>query len=192
MKISSNIKYVVTSIILLLLISINACNTPKQVSTSHVEIANKELEVAYNKSLQDWNKLKQKHNNSYEYSVSFASWVGYSNTTTIVVKKGKIISRIFAEKKMDDNDRFSAEEIEMYRENESTINTHERGFKGMTMDETYENCGNKSLQMSETENRLYFVTDDAGILKNCGYGLINCMDDCSRGVNISSFKWLDK
>ena len=156
-----------------------------------IRIGNKEIGQAYNESLDTWTQQKKKHNNSYEFAFSHSSWVGYRNTTTVVVKQGKIISRTFSENQLDENDYFTQEEVLVYEEKESEINTHEQGFKAQTIDQVYEDCGTKSLKVSEGQNNLFFKADGNGIIQSCGYSMKNCADDCFNGVTIQNFRWLE-
>lgn len=163
-----------------------SCNTYKS-----VQISNAKIGTDFNKSFKTWNTLKKIHHNSYTYHVNFSSWIGYSNTTKIVVKNGKVISREYLETQRSDRERYKDEETKIYEENASNLNTNEKGFKGVTMDQVYTDCGTKSLQADEDENNLYFTVDDLGIVKACGFAIKNCADDCSEGVYISKFKWLE-
>jgi len=160
-------------------------------SSKMIQISNTELETNFNNSLTKWTALKKANNNSYEYDVRFMSWVGYSNTTMIVVQNGKVVSRSYLETSLNNNDRYSETEALVFSEKENEINSHEQGYKGVLFDEIYHDCGTKSLQKNEDENNLYFIIDEQGILKNCGSALKNCMDDCSVGVSVSRFRWLE-
>ncbi len=174
-----------------LFLAVYSC-TPKS-ANKLVSISDKEIEVNYNKSLQKWNAVKQLHNNSYEYHVSFSSWVGYRSTTKVMVKNGIVVAREFSETKRNkENDRFEQEETIIYTEDKSNLNSHEQGRKGITLDKVYENCGQISLQADPVLNQIYFGTDDAtGIILSCGYRLKNCADDCSDGIYIDTFNWLE-
>jgi len=181
----TNLKTVkaVTFFLLLIIIS---CSTYKG-----VKIANTEIEANFNNSLKKWKTLKKSHNDSYEYEVSLSSWVGFRNTTKLVVRKGKLVSREYLETQRNKNDRFADEETLIYKEEGADINKNEKGFKGVLIDQVYNKCGTESLQVDEKENNLYFSINEMGIIKSCGYSPKNCADDCSRGIYISSFKWLE-
>lgn len=186
MKKTLDLTYVFICTFLAFSVIVMSCKTQQ-----FINISDKKIETAYNESMKSWNEQKKEHNNSYEYAVSFSSWVGYHATTTIGVKNGKVISRTFSERTQDADGRFSEGEMTVYTENEANINTHEKGYKATTIDEVYKNCGTKSLQVDEQFNSIYFATDDLGIIKSCSYTPQNCMDDCSVGIDISSFKWTE-
>lgn len=171
---------------LLFILLLVACQGAKK-----IKIINAPIEKAFNESQKKWHKLKQNNGDSYQYSIGFYSWSGYSCTTTIDVKNDKIIARKFMEKVRGKNERFGDTEEIVYVETEGDINTHEKGFQALTIDELYLDCGNKSLQVNEVENDLYFTTDKNGLIKSCGYSLKNCSDDCSEGISIEGFKWLN-
>ena len=181
----TSLELVKTLILFLIFIGIS-CSTNKI-----IQISNTEIETNFNKSLKQWKIQKKAHNNSYEYQVSYLSWVGYRNTTKLVVRNGKLVSREFSETQQDENDRFTDNEILIFKEDESNINKNQKGFKAVLLDELYDDCGAQSLQANEKENKLFFTVDDMGIMSSCGYTPKDCVDDCSIGVYISSFKWLE-
>lgn len=158
-------------------------------SQKNVQIPNKDFEQKYNTSLKKWNQVKKEHKDSYEYSISFSSFIGYSNTTTVTVKEGKIIAREFSETVQDEQGNFN-EERTIYQEKGNEVNSDKNGFKAILFDQIYQDCGNNYLQQDEQMNHLYFDVDGIGILKHCSYFPKNCMDDCSTGVTVSRFKWL--
>ncbi len=172
--------------ILFLMFMTISCST-----SNRIKISNSEIETNFNKSLNNWNKLKKTHNNSYAYDVSFASWVGYRNTTKIVVRNGQLISREFLETQRDKKNRLTQSEIQVFKEEGDDINKNDKGFKGVLLDQVYDDCGNKSLQANEAENSIYFSVNEIGIVKSCGYAMKGCMDDCSTGVFVSNFVWLE-
>ncbi|MEM9820078.1 MAG: hypothetical protein AAF985_03365 [Bacteroidota bacterium] len=164
-----------------------SCTSAKKIS-----IPNQAIDGAFNKSFQTWQQLKKDHNNTYQYEVSIASWVGYRSTTKIVVRNGQVISRSFSENQLSENGRYYSEEMTLvYTEDKSTINSHNNGAEGLTIDQVYEQCGTKSLQVSEVDNKLFFKTDKAGVIESCGSTMKNCMDDCSMGVYIANFQWME-
>jgi len=173
------------SLIVFLLV-IPSCNTNKG-----IVISNKEIEKEYNESLEKWNQLKKEHNNSYEYVVSHSSFVGYRNSTKITVKNGVLVQREHSETRSLPAGGFSQEEFQVYIENEPEINSNELGFKAQTFENIYKDCGKHTLQVDENMNHVYFKTNSMGLLNTCSYSPKNCMDDCSTGVYISNFNWLE-
>jgi len=184
MKIIS--KYYALSSLLFLLMLFISCSTYKPIA-----IADQVLNSGFNESFEKWTKLKKVHDSSYEYAVSYSSWVGWRATTKILVKEGKIISRQYAETQQDDEGQWSLDEVLIFTELQREINKHEKGFKAVLFDQIYTDCGNNSLQMSPAENHITFTADNQGILQSCGYTDRLCVDDCYMGVRITSFKWMD-
>lgn len=175
-----------TTIYTLLFLFLASCS-----STKLVTLPNKTIEADYNKSLQRWNQFKKEHNNSYEYTVGTSSFTGYITQTKIMVKNGVVNARKYAHNYDDESERPLDELKEIYAEDKFNLNTHEEGFKPITIDEIYSTCAGTYLVVDEVENKISFAVDDLGLLKYCGYYPKGCLDDCSRGVSISNFKWLD-
>jgi len=169
-----------------LFLMIASCGT-----TNLVQLPNKTIEADYNKSLQRWNTFKKEHNNSYEYTVNAASFTGYYSLTRIMVKNGIVASRTFLDNDVFEDKRPAGQAVEKYTEGMAELNTHENGFKAITIDEIYATCAGTYLVVNEKENEISFSVDDLGLIKYCGYYPKGCMDDCSRGVSISNFKWID-
>lgn len=148
-------------------------------------ISNAPVAKDYKESSQRWRYLKNRNQNSYEYTVELSSWIGYHSFTKITVLNGQIIGREFSENSNDLNNL-----VTVYKEDHLNINTHTEGFKAVTFDEIYQQCLSNYLQVDEKSNQIYFSVDDTNILKSCGYISYDCADDCFVGVNISSFKWI--
>lgn len=181
-KIFSNL---LKSSFLVFIVIMVSCKTHQSIS-----IPNPVIETSFNESYKTWNKEKKVHQDSYQYEVGFSSWVGYRNTTKIEVENGQVVSRTFLETQQHHNEKFSEKEILIFEESGTTVNTHKSGFKAVTIDQIYQNCGTISLQANEEMNHIFFAVDELGILKSCSFGQKNCTDDCSQGVNIYNFKWL--
>lgn len=167
----------------------NSKNTSEE--AKEINIADYEIESNFNESLKLWNELKVQNGNSYEYSIGYFSFVGYRSTVTVTVENGEVVNRSYSETKQRDGGGFEQMESIVYVEDKSDLNTHEQGPKAVTFDEIYATCGNNTLQVDLSRNKIYFSTDDEGLLKGCTYIENGCMDDCSVGVNVSSFEWLD-
>lgn len=177
--------WITVSGLVLTIISIYACKTSKGIT-----LENKALEQQYNTSLETWNKLKKKHDNSYTFTVIYSSWVGYRATTKIKVKKGKIVSRMFSENKQKEDGRgFTGEEALVYEENETNINSNERGFTGVTIDRLYSDCAEYSLVVDEEVNTITLNTNEEGVITQCGFRDKMCMDDCFQGYTLGEIVW---
>lgn len=160
------------------------------------ETHNDSLRALYNESLKQWKQLKAEHNDSYEFVVGWESAFGFGHATTITVREGQVVSREYKEYNSPDYEESNNEEFEHVSEEDSIppgtlLNPTDGGFRGITFDQVYKECGEIHLQADENENWLYFTTDRSAILHVCIYTPIGCEDDCSEGVYISKFKWLE-
>src|SRR5882757_10938096 len=52
--------------------------------------------VTYQQSLNNWQAYKQSVNNSYSYTVTSGSWVGFSTETKLTIQNGVVTGRNYA------------------------------------------------------------------------------------------------
>ena len=150
----------------------------------------------YNSSLNSWNILKDSNRNSYTYTMSSGSVFGFGSNTTITVINGTVSSRIFELYSIyDDNNNYVGYDdrviLESYTENIETLNSHDSGAAAVTIDALYDTCLSDYLSVDADSNTIVFDVDDASIIKNCLYIPEGCQDDCTFGIQISSFQWLN-
>jgi len=143
------------------------------------------LRSEFQNSQASWLEAKAANGDSYEYSSTFTSWVGFQHRTVITVQTGTVVSRSYFEKA-----RGNKEEILVFSENEKNLNAHQQGFPAITMDQIYRDCGEKYLMTNRRSNTHYFRTNKGSVLELCGYVPKNCADDCFIGVRIPEFRWL--
>lgn len=171
-----------------------AGNPPKKLAVFAKELqqVNNLTSVKYDieTSIDTWEKLKKKHQNSYAYTIEFISWSGFGNRTTIEVKNGVVFSRRYQEFLQENATVKPAEEN--YYETGSELGKNPKGAPLKTIDELYETCLGSYLTVDPATHSLSFYTNDLGIIRNCGYYPKNCIDDCFQGVSISKFSWLTK
>ena len=146
---------------------------------------------SYNKSLKKWNALKEVNNNSYIYKLSFVSWTGFGSSTELEIKNGEVISRAYEEHKFNLQNKEN-EVLDSYFETIDNLGEHPKGAIPQTIDDLYTTCASEYLVVSEKDNRIYFETDEDGLMKMCGFVPNNCMDDCYIGVTVKSFEWTNK
>lgn len=150
----------------------------------------------YKSSLNAWNTLKSTYGTSYSYTISSSSVFGFGSNTTITVLNSHVVSRTFeAYSIYDANDKYVGYEnrviFESYTENAETLNSHNSGAAAVTIDALYDTCLSEYLSVDADSNTITFSVDDANIIKACLYIPDGCQDDCTFGIQISSFQWLN-
>lgn len=148
--------------------------------------------ISYNDSKTMWKELKAQNDETYSYTASFISWSGFGSRTTITVKDGLVSKReyLYFEQVLNEESELEEVEIESYTETGEEIGSHSEGFDPLLIDELYETCISEYLRVNTGENDVYFNTNDAGIISNCGFVEKGCVDDCFIGFRISEFQWL--
>jgi len=148
--------------------------------------------VSYDDSEEIWKKLKSENEDSYSYTVNSISWSGFGSRTTITVKDGLVSKReyIYFEQVLNEESELEEVEIESYIETGEEIGSNPEGFQPFLIDELYETCISEYLRVNKGENDIYFNTNEAGIISNCGFVEKGCIDDCFKGFRISKFQWL--
>jgi hypothetical protein len=129
-----------------------------------------------------WLKFKKSTNNSYFYTVSSSSWVGISQHTTIFISNGVVSGRSY--KRYETDGGSPPELTELWTEDSASLNTHERGFTGITLDEIYAKARNEWLKADKNENDIFLEVKNQRMISSCGYVPKNCADDCFRGISI--------
>lgn len=146
-------------------------------------------EKEYNLSLEQWEKEKKIHHDSYQYTLFFEnSMETFSSSTIVFVKNGLI----YARKKEaflynSETNQLEPYKKETWTESKEDLGTHDEFPK--TMDELYKDC-RQSLSVDPNNNNIIFRTDNNELLSVCGHIHEACADDCFKGVKIKDFKWL--
>jgi hypothetical protein len=151
-------------------------------------------QAEYDKSLAAFTAAKEKHGNSYSFSLTTGSFTGYMTTTTMVVKNGKVVERHFESKHEYYKDR-----VKKWKEVGKEVGQHkDEGKAPITLDDIYVYAkgfiksdkprrSNTDLDFFEID--YYFSIDKDGIISNASTRPRNCMDDCTRGYSIVNLKW---
>jgi hypothetical protein len=143
----------------------------------------------FRESKLEWDKLKKKNGNSYEYTILEQSWTGAGSETTIDVEKGRVIGRFYVAFQISDEDG-SKTVTDSYEEtSKKEIGSHSLGAPPHTIDDLYKSCISEFLIADPDANEVYFDTNEEGIMTLCGYVPHGCQDDCYRGITISRFSW---
>ena len=172
----------------LLLIFLLALWSCEKDSSSVYSTLKGESGITYDQSFSQWQKLKAKNGISYVYTLSFQSWTGLRSSTTLTVENGFVSQRSYTEYLIN----YPENEIvvsDSYTETGDDLGSHDKGVPLFTIDDLYDTCAKDYLVVDNSNNTLYFETDEKGIINTCGYVPDNCADDCFVGVNIDSFSW---
>lgn len=180
------IKLYVSFILLMLMLQNYSCS--RDVFVPNLLITG---ENGYNfiQSQKEWNKLKKRHKESYQYTVYEQSYTGFGSETTISVMNGEVVSREYQSFYMNENDG-TKELIDSYYEEKEELGTHSEGWEPVDLDVMYSECGSEYLRVDPDTHTLYFDTDEDGVISLCGNVPDLCADDCFNGFTISKFEWL--
>lgn len=143
----------------------------------------------YSESRSLWLEMKEDNGDSYEYTIGVLSWTGHGNNTVITIEEGKVIGRIYQEYFMDPDNGDKTDGFG-YSETGVDVGSNEKGAKPLTMDDLYGICLAEYLVADPENNRVYFNTDELGLMVTCGFVPNGCADDCFQGISLSNFKWL--
>lgn len=148
-----------------------------------------EYEDKFKDSQEVWNRFKKQTNNTYGYTTTGSTWVGYSWQTTISVYNGKVNQRSFKYTGYP-NDVSPDLELE-WTENVLELGSHKDtpASDVLTLDEVYQKAEQDWLKKRKgTET--YFETKNDGMISLCGYNEKGCQDDCFTGISIKSINWI--
>lgn len=143
----------------------------------------------YVQSQKEWNKLKKRHQNSYQYTVLEQSFSGFGSETTITVINGDVVSRKYESFSISEEDG-TKEIIDSYVEEKEELGMHDEGWPPVDLDEMYKDCGTDYLMVDPDSHTLYFDTNEDGVMTLCGNVPELCGDDCFNGFSITNFQWL--
>lgn len=142
-----------------------------------------EYEDKFKDSQKVLNRFKEQTGNTYEYTTTGGTWVGYSWQTTITVYNGKVNQRSF---KYTGYPSEVSPNLELeWTENVLELGSHKDtpASDVLTLDEVYQRAEQDWLKKRKgTET--YFETKNDGMISLCGYSENNCADDCFRGISI--------
>ncbi len=178
-------------LLLLLTVSIMACKKDEFAGLSTLTELKGESGVSYQESLAQWNEIKRVKGNSYVYQTTMVSWTGFGSTTELKVEEGRVTARVYQEFKTNQTNG-QREITDTYAETKADLGSHPKGASPLTIDDLYRSCAGEYLIVNKETNTLYFETEKMnGVLTLCGFVPVGCMDDCFRGISISSFEWID-
>jgi len=141
----------------------------------------------YEISKNTWLDFKKSSNDSYKYTVTNSSWVGFSWETKITVENGVVTQRDFEYTFTEglSNDIHQSEL--QWTETEFEIGTHENGAQPITLVEIY-NLAEQNWLIERKNAEIYLKTENNGMISTCGYVKNQCADDCFVGIKIKSIE----
>jgi len=148
------------------------------------------------KSLQAWQKAKEKCGGNYSYSVRWQSFVGFGHETTVVVKANKVAERRYREFKapsrrpVPKNPNVKPEPAgPLWVEKGKELGVHKKGAAAKTLDQLYQEAAEVANRKLPSNLRRYFRVDKQGLLLSCFTVDTRIADDApTKGVNITSIK----
>lgn len=143
-----------------------------------------EYKSDFDRSYAAWQTFKKTSGNSYRYEVVWASWAGIQRSTTITVKDGIVVERIYKQTYRESWDPNAPLQETGFTEEEGEINSHEEGAPGITMDEVYQKAKNHWLK-KRPDVKVIFETKNDGMISTCGFIPDGCADDCFNGITIA-------
>lgn len=145
----------------------------------------------YQQSYEKWLSDKAAHKDSYQYIVTFSSWAGFGENTTLTVNRGVVTGRKYEAWKQK-ADKPGEKEITMqWTESASDLNSHQEGAAAQTLEQVYQQCSTNWLGVDTSRNTVYFEHENNGLLSLCGYVPKDCADDCFTGVRVAELSWLE-
>ncbi|WP_184549138.1 hypothetical protein [Mucilaginibacter sp. FT3.2] len=145
----------------------------------------------YDASYKAWLSYKNRVNNSYSYTTTYGSWVGFGVTITTGVNNGKIVSRSYIMIQSRNNGTNKADTVGTWHEDATTINTHPNdASEALTVDDIYLKARTEWLNVDAKSNDIIFEAKNNGLISSCGYIPHNCADDCFRGITITAITTL--
>lgn len=143
-----------------------------------------ELEKSYS-VLSDF---KKETNNSYKYTTTYQSWIGFAWETTIFVSNGNVIERHFKYLNTGELSNDTPQQELEWTETGSDIGNHTNiGSDPLTLDEIYTKAKQYWL-VKRKNSKTHFETKNNGLISTCGYVENGCQDDCFIGIHIKTIE----
>lgn len=137
----------------------------------------------FDKSYKAWLNFKATSGNSYTYQVSTSSWTNFQTFTMITVTNGKVTNRSYTARSTSQPPSAAVTIHEEWVEDQSTLNSHDRGAAALTLDEIYDRAKTVWLK-KRSDADFYFETKNNGMISSCGFVPDGCQDDCFTGITI--------
>lgn len=131
-------------------------------------------------SLLKWKAWQQAKPN-YAYESSRVSWTGFSDTRTTYVKGQAVAALTIV---MRDRDG----KVTTIQEAGKTLGSHPDIKKSLTVDEVYQACVNRMMQIDVEYDIVSLTFDSQGVLATCTTRHKMCADDCTQGDTIEALR----
>ena len=147
-------------------------------------------------SLKVWAESRPRHDNTYSYTVTFRSFVGFGHETTIVVAKGKVVERRYKSfagpAKPVEPGKEGAPEPGWVEKGDQVGKNQREGARPRTLDELYTEAGKVIATRLQPAEKLYFKLDKEGLLEYAFIVDTRIADDGPRrGVLIGNLRMGD-
>jgi hypothetical protein len=160
----------------------------------------KELKAKLETSEKAWQKMREACKGNYEYDIRFQSWVGFSNTTTIVVKDNQVVGRKYQQRS---NRPMPPKPLEPGKAAEKTddgtsgweektadeLGKHKEGAAAKTIDQLYKEAADLLGKGVEENQRWLTLFHKDGVIQYFGYSDKRIMDDAPfKGARIDAIR----
>jgi hypothetical protein len=137
--------------------------------------------ISVYESYQKWLGLKKSEGGTYIYQTAFSSWTGYSINYQVCVVKDSVVRVIRTDSRMDGG----TGRVTVLSIKEAPPDSAGHFEKG-TIDEVYGYAMDVVATKDTTTNFICLEMFENGLLHSCGFIPKGCIDDCFRGVFIST------
>jgi hypothetical protein len=138
-------------------------------------------DTSFEDSRAAWDRVAAEHPD-YLYARPHVSWTGAWHRTTVTVEAGVVTERHF---EGGDVDPESGEPrvTETWTETGNELGTHPGAHPPVTMPQLYDECAT-ILARDPVAGEVRFEVDERGLLATCTYRPLDCVDDCTEGIEI--------
>ncbi|TNE86957.1 MAG: hypothetical protein EP330_20325 [Deltaproteobacteria bacterium] len=151
-------------------------------AAEHVDAPVAELRARVKASRAAFREASAANGGDYVYVTRFTSWVGFGYTLKVEVDDGKVVAQTY---RQHDQTRATTES---WVERGASLGTHERTV-APTVDAMYARCLDEALTQPADRTAFYVSFFDDGVLAACTYRDLACVDDCSSGPDMETFRF---
>ncbi|QEG38966.1 hypothetical protein [Roseimaritima ulvae] len=121
------------------------------------------------KSVQKWERMRERANGNYSYHVVTSSFSGFRSVTEIVVRENQVSERRYRETNRNAPRPDGAQDNTEYKwvEQADQLGTHQQGAPAKTLDQLYQQAAEILKQERPEHEKLYLRFDKQGLLQAC-------------------------